>query len=398
MSFNLRNSLPAEFTRPDRTSVLSSPTTIFLLAALGILMRLPGIFVTAMYDVDEILLQWGAGVSAHGVGGAYRGIYGVFSYAIAGAAYQLGELMPRFWSAPYKVAEIVFEAGIVLVLCRIVPTRHRIAVLLMFWANPWFALHGAWQGFWDGPHTLMALLAVYILRVDDSRASWLQVGLLLGIGSFFKPQALVFFLIPTTAYLFLRLILFGKYVVYPMLLGALIVALVAIGLTVATGGTIVAVPRSYLALTRIMPNLSNESLNIWRTVTSLIQWATGQGGPSYTLVLGRYTYSLLHLIASSITMLGIVAVCILGCVKRTVPEWDGVQRRIVSFVPVFRHTRACCLPRGSVAQVGAEPDTQSILPCLGQHARHGIPRRHRRVLLRPADRPSGNSNASTRLR
>ena len=126
MSFNLRNSLPAEFTRPDRTSVLSSPTTIFLLAALGILMRLPGIFVTGMYDLDEMLLQWGAGVSEHGVGGDIGHLRSVYIRHFR-SAYQLAELMPRFWSAPYKVVEILFEVCIVLVLCRIVPTRHRIA-------------------------------------------------------------------------------------------------------------------------------------------------------------------------------------------------------------------------------------------------------------------------------
>jgi hypothetical protein len=329
LSFSLQNSLTAEVAGPDRAPVLSRSTTIVALAVLGIVMRLPGIFVTAMYDVDEILLQWGAGVSAHGVGGAYRGIYGVFAYALAGAAYQLGELMPRFWNAPYKVVEILFEVGVVLVLWRIVPPRHRIAVLWMFWTNPWFALHGAWQGFWDGPHTMMALLAVYVLKVHEGHAAWLQVGLLLGIGTFIKPQGLVFFVIPMTAYLLMRLILFGENAVYPMLLGVLIVLLIAIGLGAVSGGTILMVPQSYIQLTSIMPNLSNESLNIWRTITSLIQWATGQSGRSYTLVLGRYTYSLLHLIASSITVLGIVTVCLWGCVKRSVPQWDAVQRRLI---------------------------------------------------------------------
>ena len=170
----------------------------------------------------------------------------------------------------------------------------------MFWVNPWFVLHGAWQGFWDGPHTLMALLAIYMLKTDENVQrgfAWacysesLRFSNRRGWCSSSFQQQPIFFWIHT---------LWQEDVVYPMMLGALIVFLAALGLTLASGGTLLWFPE-LSALTQIMPNLSNESLNIWRTITRLIQAATGQSGPSYTLVLGGQTYSFLHLMATAVT-------------------------------------------------------------------------------------------------
>src|SRR6266849_4754354 len=105
------------------------------------------------------------GVREEGLGPAFAGVYGVLSYALFGTAAQGVTLIPRFWWAPYKLLEIGSEAGILACLWFLLPPGRRFWALPFFWLNPWFVLHGAWQGFWDGPYTLFGLLALVILRM-----------------------------------------------------------------------------------------------------------------------------------------------------------------------------------------------------------------------------------------
>lgn len=320
----------APWTSPPARSWL-----VLLLVAAGFAMRLPGLFFTGMPDTDQIILEWGAAVASHGVGGGYHGIYGVATYALLGPAYWLAELVPRFWTGPYKLMEVAFEFGVLLALWRISPSRYRVAIAMMYWINPWFAVHGAWQGFWDGPHTLMGLLAVAVLlgREDTPRA-WFWVGALLGLSGLFKPQGVVFFVVPATIYLVLQYFLYSRRWIVPFALGGAAVLLLATLLVVATGGGVTSIPRSYADLTTIMPNLSNNSLNIWRTVTVIVQGATGQTGPAYTLRLRARTLSALNTLAGAVTMAAVIAICWRAAMVGGRAHWDAGRIRLAQAIRI----------------------------------------------------------------
>ena len=141
------------------------PIALFLL---GIALRLPGLLFNGMADVYQILLEWGAAVHHLGLVDAFGINYGILSYAAFGVAEAAAEWMPRFWWAPYKLLVIAFDAGACLSLLTLVEPRDRRWLLVLVWLNPWFVLHGAYYGFWEGPHLLFGLLAVTALRDENS--------------------------------------------------------------------------------------------------------------------------------------------------------------------------------------------------------------------------------------
>ena len=143
---------------------------LVLLLVVGLLARLLGIFFNGMVDLYEILLEWGFAVVREGLVDAFGINYGIFSYALFGAGAWAADLFPRFWWAPYKLIILAFDIGVFVALLKIVPTR-KLAIVALYWLNPWFILHQAYHGFWEAPHILFGLLAVLAVR-QGRREEW----------------------------------------------------------------------------------------------------------------------------------------------------------------------------------------------------------------------------------
>ena len=168
---------------------------------LGLVLRLSGLLFNGMHDLDQILFEWGSGVRVLGIARSFVENYGVFSYALYGIAVAMAEQVPRFWWAPYKLMEVSFESLVLLALYLALPAGRKKFAFILYWLNPWFILHGAWQGFWEGPSTLCAWLAVLSLgKVRQEKLAWVLAGVTLMTGAMFKPQGLVYFVIPVGIY------------------------------------------------------------------------------------------------------------------------------------------------------------------------------------------------------
>lgn len=299
--------------RPDtRTSgPRLTPAWFIGLFALGLAARLPGLLFNGMADLDEIVAVWGAEVSHDGLAAAFRINYGLLSYAVYGPLYDLGAQLPRFWWAPYKAAEIGFEALVLAALLALLPARHRWAALVLYWLNPWFILHGAYQGFWEGPHLLMGLLAVLALRgLRDERLGWLAAGALLMGSAMFKPQGLAYFVVPVFIYLFLQA-LRGRWAALGWY-AAGVAAVVVVGSAwiVALGGRWTALYTNYFSAVDVMPNLCNGCVNVWRTIVVALQYRLSQGGPTYLFTAPAWLDRPLHALAAlaSLTLIVLLAV------------------------------------------------------------------------------------------
>lgn len=310
--------------RPSTATLLSlrlSTGWVVALALLGLALRLPGLLVNGMLDLDEILLTWGAEVSHYGLAAAFRINYGLFSYAFYGPLFDLGVQMPRFWWAPYKLTEIAFEAGIAAALYVLLPPRLRWAALLLYWLNPWFILHGAYQGFWEGPHLLMALLAVLALRdLRDPRWAWLAVGALLMSSAMFKPQGMAYFVVPVGLYLVVQLLRFRSLALGWFVAGG--AAIVALGTlwVVLLGGKVTAIADNYLSAGTVMANLCNGCVGIWRTIAVALQMRLSQGGPTYLLRLPAWFNRPVQLAA------GVISVGLILLLTVRLPLMDGAPQ------------------------------------------------------------------------
>ena len=264
-----------------------SQTSQFLvLVALGLALRLAGLLFKGTHDLDQLVLEWGAGVTQNGLGHTPIIIYGVLSYVFHGLAFFLAEPVPRFWWAPQKFFEILAEAGIFATIFHLLPTERRKAAIWFYWLNPFFILSGAWDGFWDAPHTLAALLAILIIRRSkNARAGWLGAGAVLAAGAMFKPQGLIYFIVPLVLYLIFDA-LARRRLAHLLWIGAggLVTFGVAEVCLITIGGDPMAIPHSYL-IGDIMPNLCNSCISIWRPVTRLLQTVLGQTGALYELRL-----------------------------------------------------------------------------------------------------------------
>ncbi|MFC1804904.1 hypothetical protein ACFLZ3_03655 [Candidatus Omnitrophota bacterium] len=289
----------------------------------GLLLRLPGLFFNGIFDIDQFIFQWGSAARHLGTAQAFGRIYGFFSYLLFGFAAFLAEWIPRYWWAPYKLIEILFEAAILLALFRILPPRRKHFALFFFWLNPWFILHGAWQGFWDGPHVFFALICLLVFGwTHNDKLRWFSTGLFLMVSAQFKPQGLLYFVIPLGIYLTLQWFFSRRRSLIWFILGSISVLSTLIIFLHPNAAPLLAVPKNYISVVTVMPTLSNASLNIWRTITKIIQVFLGQSGPTYTLVLHGPIYKSLHIFA-----FGVVSSLLFLFSARLLSSGEGRARR-----------------------------------------------------------------------
>ncbi len=261
------------------------PIALFLL---GIALRLPGLLFNGMADVYQILLEWGAAVHHLGLVDAFGINYGILSYAAFGAAEAAAEWMPRFWWAPYKLLVIAFDAGACLSLLALVEPRDRRWLLVLVWLNPWFVLHGAYYGFWEGPHLLFGLLAVTALRrIADERLGWAAAGALIMCSAMFKPQGLIHFAGPLGLYLAVE---YARGIRRPLLSFvaglAVVGAVTSLGIWMA-GGSPLALYDNYRYVSANMAKMSNGGPGLWRFASWAYMEATGQPGLVLDMKISR---------------------------------------------------------------------------------------------------------------
>lgn len=223
------------------------------------------------------MLDWGSAVRREGLVDAFGVNYGIFSYALFGAAAPAAELVPRLWWAPYKLIILIFDIAVLAALLRIVPPEQRRLALVLFWLNPWFVLHEAYHGFWEAPHILFGLLAVIAAaRVSRRELKWALVGALLACSAMFKPQGLIHFIGPFGLHLGVQAIRGAARPLAWFLAGA---SAVAIGLSLAiyaVGGPALALVDNYRTAVTVMAGISNGGPGIWRFVAFAYMTATGQ--------------------------------------------------------------------------------------------------------------------------
>lgn len=284
-----------------------------LLICLGLLLRLGGLFQNGWADIDDEIILWGARVWHEGIGKTPIAFYGPASYVLFGLAYGMGELIPSFWWAPYKVLVFVFDFGIFVVLCFLVGRRYRRHIVLLYWLNPFVIVQGAWLGSWDAAYIFWAVLApVCVWGFRSEAKGWFTAGLFLGLSAMFKPQATVFFISGLGLYgMFLGL--FSRQ--WRPLIGlAFGVSSVVSILTIyikLNGGSLLWLPQNYLGVMGAMPNLSNNSVNIWRPITRLLQYVLHQEGPTYAVVLPRGYNFALHTLSGLAIVILLIKFCLL---------------------------------------------------------------------------------------
>jgi hypothetical protein len=275
----------------------------YTLFFLGLILRVAGITVNGIHDLDQIIFEWGASVREFGLAKAFGNIYGLFSYALYGLAATAAEYVPRYWWAPYKLMEILFEVCALLAIQILTPDRKKRLALLMYWLNPWFILHGGWHGFWDGPHTFFALAAILTWGyVWPEHVSWTLTGMLLGASAMFKPQGLIYFIAPVGIHLSLLMVRHRHLGLLWFSAGLALVFTLSTLMIVIAGGSLLSIPLNYLSAVLVMPNLCNGCINIWRSITFLLQVLTNQIGPTYTLHLPWPVLGLFHLTSLFITI------------------------------------------------------------------------------------------------
>jgi len=249
------------------------------LILLGLALRLPGLLFNGMADPYQIIFEWGAAVHRLGLVQAFGVNYGILSYAAYGVFETMAEWMPRFWWIPYKVGLIGFDLAACLALVSLADPRDRKWVVILAWLNPWFILHGAYHGFWEGPHLLFGLLAVLALRrVRDERWAWAAAGALVMCSAMFKPQGLIHFAGPLGLYLGVQWLRFVRRPLAWYLTGLLGVAGVTSLAIWAAGGSSLAVIDNFRSVFTSMAKMSNGGPGLWRFLSWAYMEATGQPG------------------------------------------------------------------------------------------------------------------------
>lgn len=276
------------------------PITLFLV---GVALRLPGLLFNGMGDLYQILLEWGAAVHHLGLLEAFGINYGILSYVLFGAAEAAAEWIPRFWWAPYKLFVIAFDAGACLSLLALAAPRDRRRLLVLVWLNPWFVLHGAYWGFWEGPHLMCGLLAVLALRrIADERTAWVAAGGLIMCSAMFKPQGLVHFAGPLAFYL---LVQFARGLRRPLVFFA--VGLVAVAVATSAGiwiagGSALALYDNYHYVSTTMAKMSNGGPGLWRFVSWAYMEAMHQPGLVSDMRISRPALAALTALAGLICL------------------------------------------------------------------------------------------------
>ncbi|HUF48516.1 MAG TPA: hypothetical protein VMM93_11925 [Vicinamibacterales bacterium] len=286
------------------------PRAWLLLIAVGLLLRLPGLLVGGMADVYEFILDWGADVRALGLGPGFSINYGALSFACFGLVARLAEEIPRFWWLPYKGAVIVSEAAVLAALLHLSPKRMVPWVLFGFWCNPWFIMHGAYQGFWDGAHLAAALGAVVVVRRWPSAAGWATAGALLLVSWQFKPQGLIHFAAPVG--LWLGLVAWrGQRLPLLVYAAGFVGAAAMLSLALAlTGGSLLALLENFRSSSGDA-RWSNGGVSIWRFAAFVYMQAQGIPGEVHTLRL-----PLLWLGAGTVVAAGVTGGVLFAIAKR----------------------------------------------------------------------------------
>ncbi len=253
------------------------------LVALGLVLRLPGLLFGGMADVYEFILDWGGDVRSLGLAEGFSINYGALSFAAFGVAAWLGEQVPRFWWAPYKVIVIALDAAVLAALVRVAGRSAARLILFAYWLNPWFIWHGAFQGFWDSAHLWMGLLAVLACRdARLGRAGWAAAGALLFLSWQFKPQGLVHFAVPVGLLLALWAVRGVRRPLLTYSAGFLVLFAVTSLLFLSAGGSAWAVLDNFRSSSGDM-RLSNGGVGLWRFVSLLYMRANGLAGEVHTV-------------------------------------------------------------------------------------------------------------------
>ena len=205
--------------------------------------------------------------------------YGILSYAAYGVFEAMAEWMPRFWWLPYKAGLIGFDLAACLALLALAEPRDRKWVVILAWLNPWFIIHGAYHGFWEGPHLLFGLLAVLALRqMRAERWAWAAAGALIMCSAMFKPQGLIHFAGPLGFFLGIQWLRAVRRPLVRYLAGLFGVA-VATSLAIwLAGGSSLAVIENYRSVFTSMAKMSNGGPGLWRFLSWAYMEATGQPG------------------------------------------------------------------------------------------------------------------------
>jgi len=250
--------------------------------ALGLVLRLPGLFVNGAPDDFEFVLDWGADVNAVGLGQGLSRNYGAVSFALFGLAAHWAEGIPRYWWLPFKALELAFEIGVLAALLRLTVPEHRRFVVLAYWLNPWFIWHGAYQGFWEGPHVLFGILACLTLLANRTKPwVWAAAGVWILLSWQSKPQGLVHFAAPLCL---LLLCYFARGCRRPLLLYAAGLGIAVIGVSIVvwwTGGPITALWNNLRSSDGDI-RISNGGPNIWRFLVAVFMWIHGASGEVHT--------------------------------------------------------------------------------------------------------------------
>lgn len=292
------------------------------LFVLGLALRVPGLLFNGMADLYQILLEWGASVVRDGLVDAFAINYGIFSYALFGIAAWAADLVPRFWWAPYKIIILAFDVAVLIALLRIVPAERRTAVVFLYWLNPWFVVHEAYHGFWEGPHILFGLLAVLAaMRIERIEWRWGAIGASLACSAMFKPQGLVHFLGPLGLFLLIQAAMPGlqsktppAYVRRVLPFGAAAALLwyvtgaasvvIAISLAiVVVGGPPFALVENYRSAMTVMAGISNGGPGIWRFVAFVYMLVTGQHQTIPFVKMPRVLIAAISAIAAVVTFI-----------------------------------------------------------------------------------------------
>jgi len=289
-----------------------SPLVLFFL--LGLLVRLAGTLFNGVTDLYQILLDWGFVVRREGLVAAFHINYGILSYAAFGLAAAAADVMPRFWWAPYKLIILAFDVATLLVLLRVVPPERRTLALILYWLNPWFIIHEAYHGFWEGPHMLFGLLAVLALKRAQAGGAWFMVGVLLMVSAMFKPQGLIHFIGPLGVYLAVQWLRGNRAPFAFWLAGLATVAGATSLLIAAAGGSAFALVDNYRSAFATMSGVSNGGPGIWRFVSFVYMSATAQTGHVAFVHMPR----LLTGILSGVAALACLGVFLVFSVRTTI--------------------------------------------------------------------------------
>jgi hypothetical protein len=306
------------------------PPVVIALVLLGTSLRLAGLLFNGQHDLDVLIFDWGSAVWTSGIGTAFSGVYGAFMYGILGLAAGAAELIPRFWWAPIKLFEVGTELAILVVLALLLPAGRRHWALWLYWLNPWFILHGAWQGFMDGPHTLFGLLALLVIeRIQRVRLRWLLVGVLVGSSAMLKPQGLAYWVLPLAIYCAICLVRGSAIPAFWAGLGGSLALGAAIALVALSGGDPTQIPASYIVDAQVMPALCNNCVGVWRPITGLLQSSFGETGPAYMLVLPAAWDALLNSLGIGLAYAAIAVSCLVVALRSRSPGFVLVAGAVI---------------------------------------------------------------------